>query len=571
MRYPHTSLILILTATFLLLLQGCGGGSDDGDTPTSSTLSGTVAAGAPLVATVVVKDANGEIRSVTTDLAGSYSIDVTGLTPPLVLRAEGCTPAQCYTVHSAIADTAIGDNIVNLTPLTDLIISGTASTLARSYFESGDFSNLSAETLAIEEANLQARLQAVLDVLGVGAGVDLLYELFSADHTGLDAALDILLVTVDTATNVATITNLLTNESITDDLTTTTDNTDPGLTITDGISSNLTALEAITAALDGFDAYLALHPDDWLTHPDLALYLYEDRWLDYGENYTQFISETVFPLGLRLASWALLSLDESLGEAKIAYRVVQATGAIYQDTWWVFFDPTSNTWKMAGNQHKADISVEAKAELFRLYDPNTGVTTDSIRSGIDIYIYDTGLYSPQSIAGAVVNGPGVDNAIILIDTEDLDGYQLVSWNTNMTDNAEYTVDLYADETTILDSYTVRVPAAPENPDNLATSDFPEITQPTPEAFDLYRTSGGDLTVGWSMPASLGASDLDLKAFDNLSNEVWVEDNLDTNSGTVLLNLDFSIFPAIPDVELDILGIHTVTALSYETTLTVRTF
>lgn len=89
-----------------MLFAACGGG---GDSPSgssvgaaSTTVSGTAAGGAPLIGTVTVKDSKGVERSKNIDLAaaGAYSIDVTGLTPPFVLRADGTVEGTRVTYFS---------------------------------------------------------------------------------------------------------------------------------------------------------------------------------------------------------------------------------------------------------------------------------------------------------------------------------------------------------------------------------------------------------------------------------------------------------------------------------------
>ena len=75
-----------------LLIAACGGGGG-GDKPASGSgaaiLSGTAAAGLALVGSVTVKDANGVTRTVSIGSNGAYTVDVSGLTAPFLLRASG--------------------------------------------------------------------------------------------------------------------------------------------------------------------------------------------------------------------------------------------------------------------------------------------------------------------------------------------------------------------------------------------------------------------------------------------------------------------------------------------------
>jgi hypothetical protein len=87
--------VLMIGAAMLLAACNSGGDSPSGPSPSpgvaSTTISGTAAGGAPLVGTMTVKDSKGIEKSKNIDLAaaGAYTIDVTGLTPPFVLRADG--------------------------------------------------------------------------------------------------------------------------------------------------------------------------------------------------------------------------------------------------------------------------------------------------------------------------------------------------------------------------------------------------------------------------------------------------------------------------------------------------
>jgi uncharacterized spore protein YtfJ len=555
----------IIIALTIILLNACGGGgSDSPSTTATKSISGTAAAGAPLIADIVVKDANGTIRSVSTDLSGNFTVNVSDLTPPIMLRAKGCTATQCYTIHSATAELTDGGNTVNITPLTDLIISGVASALAENYFDSGDFSSLSTTSLATEEQNLQSRIQSVLNVLGVGTSVDLLYDQFSADHSGLDAALDLLTISTDTTTNIATITNLITSESFTDNLTSAADNSDIGLTDTTGMNNGLTALQAIAQAVDSLDTFLEEHPTDWLTQADLSQHLDSSAWMDYGENYTQLIANTEFPKNLRISSWALLNLDETAGEALIVMRLRKSsTGSISTVPWWVFYDSTNSLWKFAGNQYKVDINVASIATLTHHFDSSTQSTSSSIESGIEIYINDTEGYSPNSISLATVIGPGINTTINF--GGDTEGWQHITWNSSMTDNADYIVTLY-DGATTLDSYTIRVASKPESPAALSTADFAAINQPTPSSLDTFSTSGGgNLTLQWSMPNHLAADWASLYASDG-SNDISAEKELSTNSGSTTLNLDLSGLTSTPEVELEIESVDIVTGRQHSTVI-----
>ena len=207
----------------------------------SNTLSGTVAAGEPIVGTVTIKDSSrpSKERFVTIAAAGKYAIDISGLTAPFMLRADGAIRGRSYSIYSGATQADVGGTI-NITPLTDLIVANVAGQIAVNFYQAGNFSILTSASLNAAEALLQARLQPVLAALGVNR-IDLLRTPFSANGTGIDAALGILRVTVDATTTKATITNDINDQQIIDDLAIQSDATT--LTDTAGIAPGLATLQ----------------------------------------------------------------------------------------------------------------------------------------------------------------------------------------------------------------------------------------------------------------------------------------------------------------------------------------
>src|SRR5690606_33343252 len=153
-----------------------------------AALSGTAAAGAALVGTVTVKDSTGKTRTVPIGAGGGYSVDVSDMTGPVGLRASGSVGGHTYTIHPATVDAT---KAINITPLTDLIVANIAGQIAENFFDNPDARKLTPEVLEQQQTALRQRLEAVLTALGVDAAVDLLHTQFTADHTKLDAALDV--------------------------------------------------------------------------------------------------------------------------------------------------------------------------------------------------------------------------------------------------------------------------------------------------------------------------------------------------------------------------------------------
>lgn len=168
----HRVFFPILCAT-ALLAGGCSSGGGGGDVAPTSTLSGTVAVGKPLAGSpVFLKDAAGVVKSTFADAAGKFSIDVSGLTPPFILRS------QDYALYSY----ASGAGVTNLTPYTTLVTGIAANDDPQNLYDAPQ--NLSTDPVMQAVRDL---LNLALQQLGVSNTVDLLHTPFDADGSGLDA------------------------------------------------------------------------------------------------------------------------------------------------------------------------------------------------------------------------------------------------------------------------------------------------------------------------------------------------------------------------------------------------
>lgn len=543
----------LLVLSCLLTLAACGGGGGGGggrNQPLAAqTLSGTAAAGAPIIGSVFVKDSIGAVRTTVLAADGSYTINVSGMTPPFLVRAEGTAGGRSYTVHSAATSADISGNI-NITPLTDLIVANVARQVAANYFDSGAFAGLTAAELNAAEDTLQQRLQAVLTDLGVAASIDLLRSAFSANHTGLDAALDVLRVTVDAATNTALITNVINNANITDDLTT----TDSSILDSTGTVSGMTDWDAIRARLVSFEAAFATGlpaADD----PLLLAQFDQAGFLDDGDNLATFLGGlTSDPgmVGFRLASLSLASLTPANaaqnGRAVVHFGVGDAAyGYDYDDVVMtgIYNTTTGGTnWVIAGNQRISDTGAEMRSILGFDYYNRT-----RIQSGID---FDTDADPACVIDYAVVTGPGLPTSgggadgasagLLLVRMNPCLGVFVASspyagsgtplhprtaaghedmytWTDGEiaalpSDNLTYTQRYYDDNGTpgnladdvLLATYSFTLLKPPLPAGSLSAASFPVITGPAVSTVLGVYSTGGPLAVTWNLPAGLGAGE-----------------------------------------------------------------
>ncbi|MBC8414157.1 hypothetical protein H8E50_10885, partial [bacterium] len=138
----------VLALFLSIVLTACGGGGGGGVTAgasgtgasgtgasgtgvvgagtaavTPSILSGIAATGAAIQGTVYLKDSAGTVKSQVIASDGSYSFDVTGLTPPFYLRAIS-NDSNIAPMHSV----AMAPGRANINPITNVAVAAAART-----------------------------------------------------------------------------------------------------------------------------------------------------------------------------------------------------------------------------------------------------------------------------------------------------------------------------------------------------------------------------------------------------------------------------------------------------------
>lgn len=155
--------LAVATAALAVLAAACGGPAGSG-----STVQGAVVAESPAAATITLKDSSTPPRVAATraDRAGNFRLDVSGLTPPFVLRAEpGGGSPRLHTV-------APGGGDADINPLTEVAVAG-----ASRHADSGEaYDDDDAEEHHRAErrfpaflAELRAVLAPLFDLYGIGA------------------------------------------------------------------------------------------------------------------------------------------------------------------------------------------------------------------------------------------------------------------------------------------------------------------------------------------------------------------------------------------------------------------
>ncbi|MBC8211543.1 MAG: hypothetical protein H8E21_10810 [Gammaproteobacteria bacterium] len=189
--------VLIAAVLLSLTLISCGSSSStpaSSNTPTSTTLSGTAATGAPIAGFVYAKDATGTEVNVATGTTGSFTLDVTGMTPPFMVRVvPDNSSATLYSYASAI------EQIVNVTPLTNLtmFLANSSANLDVLYNTWNGAGVTGAAVIAAQKV-VNANLLAEFTAAGLsGNSYDFMTTAFAANGLGFDAVLDALKVVVN--------------------------------------------------------------------------------------------------------------------------------------------------------------------------------------------------------------------------------------------------------------------------------------------------------------------------------------------------------------------------------------
>lgn len=516
-----------LMALTMLFVSACSDGGGGG--ASSTTLKGTAAAGAPIIGKVTIRDSSAPValeKTVDIEADGNYSVDVTGLKAPYMVRADGYVGGNEYHLYSAATQEDVG-HTVNITPLTDLIVANIANTVASDYFTSGNFSTLTAAQLTAEADALKAKLLPTLQAIGVAGSIDLLRSSFSTDHTGLDAALDMIRVSTDPATNIATITNIVTQQQMTSNLATGTYT--GALDNTAGVATAATDIQKISAGFTTFSNLFATSlPSE--VNPTLLGLFDSTTFMQGGQSLASFLSEMTTEqslIGISFTNITIKSMDMAKNTALVGFDVIQ-NGKIQSDApdAWYMIKKNDGKWYMQGDQRIADVSIESRAE-YRPSDMGTKIYT-----GLTLDIEDRG---GKGITSAVVTGKGLTGPVTLVNEINNDWFTIQGMNSGnlyvMNDNQigaiadsgeVYTIDLYKGASKVA-SYTEKLKKRPYLNTALTAASFPVITSPT--VAQLRSFTGGNATVTWTIPAGLTNDWLEAQIGDNSGNYARFEASL----------------------------------------------
>jgi hypothetical protein len=530
-----------ISVAVALALAACGGGGSgstaDNSAPSSTVVSGTAAVGAPLVGTVTVKDALGAIKGpIAIGANGAYSVDVTGMTAPFVFRASGTANGETYTVHS-IATAADANGNINITQLTDLVVANIAGQLAQNYFDNfGPSGHADAATKAAVDAEvskLKEKLLPVLTALGVDASIDLLRAKFTPLSSALDKALDVINVSVDSTTNIATISTLVNTITITDDLAKkAADEAAPPTLSADNVATADGDRDLVKKAVTDFGAKFAtgLPLASQLTPLITTGFLHNDA---NGTAFTNDISSQASLVGASFTDIDIQNIDYS-DPTKITARVsfsIKNSNGVELDrvpNMRVRKSSVDGIWRLHGNQRALDLS--GYAAMIK------NVSTDTcVMTGLQFGIQDQNAgNNGGTIAYILVTGPGLPLAGLRYDAAALGGkwkisgastpYYMMANSCSGTqtvsdaniaaipDNAIYTLTAYTAANAAITfpsgtadgKYTIKIPRRPLTLAEAKANDvFPVIGSPSFADFSNYSSGALAITASNVYPLRVG--------------------------------------------------------------------
>jgi hypothetical protein len=294
-------------------------------------LSGVAATGSSIpYAAITVEDKTGTTVSATADGNGAFSVDVHGMTAPLLLKASALNGN--LVVYGFALNSDIGGS-VGLNPLTTLLLADAASTTPQTLFDNyttfvADPSNLVAaflNNLPTAKASLFTAFAPIQSALGTTVTQDQLFGSFAADHTGVDRILDSLNISVagsyqgpsgPVAPGPDPFTNLVTTVALSDKLGTAAADTvfsnvsvTPGTTPTFTVTAGLAESASVSASIATMLGSLTTACSNTASPSSACLALFTNTFSQNSQNATQWLQTNSANSTASVVTYRFLSLD----------------------------------------------------------------------------------------------------------------------------------------------------------------------------------------------------------------------------------------------------------------------
>jgi len=191
-----TTILTIAISSLAIFFSGCGS-STTSDT-TIQTVNGNVAAGAPWSSGVIslrsMASANSREIKTKINRDGSYSVNVTGVDGPYILKARSTDGARQLFSYADSSGRA------NVNPISSVLVKATTNRDPSAVFNTPNSfrANLNSRIQTARD-KLNGALKELLKAHNVPVNFDPITDQFEANHTGFDSLLDAVEVELPTA------------------------------------------------------------------------------------------------------------------------------------------------------------------------------------------------------------------------------------------------------------------------------------------------------------------------------------------------------------------------------------
>ena len=204
MRKNLISVFMAASVLLSFVFSGCGGSVNQESMPAApGTLQGVAATGMPINGSITLTDtaATPKVKTTMTGADGSFAFTLGGLTPPFVLTAEWTDSSGKHRLH-AIAE---APGTTNINPFSDAVVVAASGEY--------DSSTVPATLDAVMSSAISRKHRSVKDRLMrqlaplfalYGTSDDPVDDHYDANHSGLDALLDDIRITVSNGTVIVT-------------------------------------------------------------------------------------------------------------------------------------------------------------------------------------------------------------------------------------------------------------------------------------------------------------------------------------------------------------------------------
>ena len=408
--------IYLVLAVVVFIFNGCGGGGG-GSAP---AVSGVAASGSPLIGQVSMVDAKGTAAAgspMTLNPDGSFAFNVSGLTPPFIMKAAGTIGGTSVTMFSV----AMGPGTANINPMSNIVFAAAAGVNDPALVFTNPVTNapkITDATLSKAVADMQTMMAPLLTAFNA-TGMNPVTGSYTANHTGLDAVFDVVQMPINTTTgnmsvfdktSGATIGTALMSRMAT-----------PTQPITQIPSTAVpTDLQNIGTMLNAMGT--ALNKGTSLTTADLDPFFIPDTQnfgINGGMTRTQLMGaiQAIMPTILSQGAITQMSNLTFIGNApvggyRISFAVRFTDGSMamsnmtgFSDEMVVAKNSVSNGWQFKGNGHRSLMFNNMLTQQWQT------ATITQTEAGLSFDMLDIGL----AFKSAVATGPGLPSVLLVKD------------------------------------------------------------------------------------------------------------------------------------------------------------